>query len=79
MSEWRVFDPVRAECSALLSSDLQVAACVQGSLIVQAVGPFVLRPAGLALLQRGAPASSARQLWLLPAGEVRREQSTTDQ
>lgn len=71
-------DPPTPQCAAVLSSHLQVAACVQGSLVVQAVGPFVLRPAGLALLQRGAPPSSARKLRLLPVGGVRREQSITD-
>lgn len=50
-------------------SDLKVAACVQGALVVQAVGPLVLRPAGLALLQRRAAASSSCQLGFLPLCE----------
>lgn len=61
--------------AAVPASYLQVAARVQGPLVVQAVGPFVLRPAGLPLLQGGAPASPARQLGLLPAGQVRHDQS----
>lgn len=55
--------------AAVLSSYLQVAARVQGALVVQAIGPLVLRPAGLTLLQGGAPTPSSRQLRLLPAGE----------
>lgn len=65
----RAFWPPSGLSAAVLPSYLQVAASVQASLVVQAVGPLVLRPAGLALLQRGAPASSARQLRLLPAGQ----------
>lgn len=46
-----------------------MAASVQGPFVVQAVGPLVLWPAGLALLQRRASASPPCQLWFLPENE----------
>lgn len=52
-----------------LGTHLQLAPSVRAALIVQAVGPLVLRTRRLPLLQRRAPAPAAGLLPLGPAGE----------